>query len=123
LIESQANLSQIREAQAERAESQLHFSMAEKKHSEERYLEVLNWLSAPDTVLDQEAAATIRKEHPSTGMFIIPCDFAHSKRAEMMCLEFFLQTRILPQDIHESHIANELGRIVATSGKANEMLD
>lgn len=71
LVESQANLIQIQEAQADRAFIRNQFNMAEDANRQKRYLDVMNWLSAADSVIDQEAAARVRSEVPSTGQWIL----------------------------------------------------
>jgi hypothetical protein len=45
--------------------------MIEDAHREKRYLDVMNWLSAVDSVIDQEAAARVQNEYPTTGWWIL----------------------------------------------------
>jgi len=43
----------------------------EKKQIESNKLEVINWLSAPDASLDQEACVSKREDIPETGQWIL----------------------------------------------------
>ncbi|KAH9212710.1 hypothetical protein DL95DRAFT_508617 [Leptodontidium sp. 2 PMI_412] len=71
LIESQGTLIELQEAQASRAFSREQFHKSEEAHREKRYLDVLNWLSAADSIIDQEAALKVRKDLPMTGQWIL----------------------------------------------------
>jgi hypothetical protein len=47
------------------------FTIIEVNAQKKRRLDVVNWLAAVDSVLDQEAAAAIRDEYPTTGKWIL----------------------------------------------------
>lgn len=71
LIERQASIIQIEEARTERAHVRNQFMIIEENAQKKRRLDVINWLSAVDSILDQEDSATVRHEYPSTGKWIL----------------------------------------------------
>jgi hypothetical protein len=71
LIETQANLVQIQESRAERAHFRNQFKMIEDDRRKKRHLDVVNWLSATNSILDQEAAVAIRQEYPASGQWLL----------------------------------------------------
>ena len=70
LVESQANLIQIQESQAESARLQASLLNLEESERREKTLNVFNWLSSADIDLDQEANAVVRREYPESGFWI-----------------------------------------------------
>jgi hypothetical protein len=71
LVESQANLIQIQDTQAERAVVRNNFAMIEEQQHKNNYLAVINWLSAVDSILDQETSSKVRQDYPSTGKWVL----------------------------------------------------
>lgn len=71
LVESRANIAQIQEAQASRAAARNSFATLEEGQRKTRHLEVIGWLSAPNEVLDQEAAVKVRSDNPSSGKWLL----------------------------------------------------
>ncbi|KAF4628757.1 hypothetical protein G7Y89_g9399 [Cudoniella acicularis] len=71
LVESQANILQIRDSQIEREAARKAFADIKEEERKTKYFRVLNWLSATEVILDQEAAALARKEYPTTGNWIL----------------------------------------------------
>jgi hypothetical protein len=47
------------------------FTIIEENAQKKRRLDVVNWLAAVDSVLDQEASAAVRNEYPSSGKWIL----------------------------------------------------
>ena len=47
------------------------FTIIEENAQKKRRLDVINWLAAVNSVLDQEASAAVRNEYPSTGKWIL----------------------------------------------------
>jgi hypothetical protein len=70
LVERQASLIEYQEAQAERANVRNSFAILEEAERKNRYLAVVNWLSATDAILDQEASKAMRSEDPSAGRWV-----------------------------------------------------
>lgn len=71
LVESRANIAEIQEAQAWRAASRNSFATLEDGQRKTRHLEVIGWLSAPNEVLDQEAALKVRSDSPASGQWLL----------------------------------------------------
>jgi hypothetical protein len=71
LVESRANIIQIQEAQASRAAAQNNFSVLKESQRKTHHFEVISWLSAPVAALDQEAAAIVRSECPTSGQWLL----------------------------------------------------
>ena len=71
LIETQASPTQIQETQTERAYLQNQFNMTEDNRRMRTQLDVINWISAVDSILDQEAAMAIRQDHPTSGQWLL----------------------------------------------------
>jgi hypothetical protein len=71
LIKRQASIIQIEEARTERAHVRNQFTIIEENAQKKTRLDVINWLSAVDSILDQESSATVRHEYPSTGKWIL----------------------------------------------------
>ncbi|KAH8594339.1 hypothetical protein B0O99DRAFT_574078 [Bisporella sp. PMI_857] len=71
LIETQANLARIQESRNERAHVRNQFDMIEDDRRRRRHLDVINWLSAVDPRLDQEAARAIWQEYPASGQWLL----------------------------------------------------
>jgi hypothetical protein len=69
-VESQANLLQIEESQKERTKVRESFAEIAEAERKQEYFVVMNWLSSTEVILDQEAAAGIRKEYPRSGRWI-----------------------------------------------------
>jgi hypothetical protein len=47
------------------------FAVIEETAQKKKRLDVVNWLAAVDSVLDQEASAAIRHDYPSTGKWVL----------------------------------------------------
>jgi hypothetical protein len=71
LVESRANIVQIQQAQASRAAARNSFAVLEEGQRKTRHLEVIGWLSAHNEVIDQEAAAKVRSDNPSSGKWLL----------------------------------------------------
>ncbi|KAE8449591.1 hypothetical protein EG329_007921 [Mollisiaceae sp. DMI_Dod_QoI] len=71
LVESRANIVQIKEAQDLRAEVRNTFAALEEDQRKKRHLQVIGWLSAPNEIQDQEAATRVRCENPSSGQWLL----------------------------------------------------
>jgi len=71
LIESAANLEQIQESREARLKSEASFAALEKEQRRVQTLAVVNWLSAADASLDQQAYAETRLIIPTSGHWIL----------------------------------------------------
>ena len=71
LVESQANILQIQNYQAESARLQAALTKLEDTDHKEKALSVLNWLSSTDVNLDQEIYMAVRDEDPDSGLWIL----------------------------------------------------
>jgi hypothetical protein len=71
LIESQANILQIQQAQAARIANEKAFEKISIAERHEQYVVVQNWLSAVNTKVDHEGFAAMRLEYPSTGQWVL----------------------------------------------------
>lgn len=71
LVESQANILQIQNYQAESARIQAALTKLEDTDHKEKALSVLNWLSSADVNLDQENYVAIRDEDPDSALWIL----------------------------------------------------
>jgi hypothetical protein len=71
LLESRANLIQIKEAEVARAFAKDKFDDIEDAQRKSRHLEVMNWLQAVETILDHEAAINVCREYPSSGRWLL----------------------------------------------------
>src|SRR5213078_3809079 len=71
LIESAANLEQIQELRDARLQSQASFAALEQEQNRTKTLAVINWLSAADAYIDQDAFAATRHNIPNTGRWIL----------------------------------------------------
>jgi len=71
LIESTANLVHFQESRDARLQSQAAFAALEEEQNRAKTLAVVNWLSAADASLDQEAFAATRHDLPDTGRWIL----------------------------------------------------
>jgi len=71
LIENQATLLEIQAAQEFRVTVRNQFKVSEDDERKKRRLDVINWLAAVDSILDQEASSDIRREYPKTGKWIL----------------------------------------------------
>lgn len=71
LVESRANIAQIQQAQESRIAARTSFAAIEEGQRKTRHLEVIGWLSAPNEVLNQEAAAKVRVDTPSSGKWLL----------------------------------------------------
>lgn len=69
LVESRASLIEYQAAQAERAHARNSFAILEEAERKNRHLAVVNWLSATDAVLDQEASTAMRSEDLTAGQW------------------------------------------------------
>lgn len=71
LIERKANLEQIQESRDARLQSQASFAALEREQNLAKTRTVINWLSAADASLDQEAFASARQDIPDSGRWIL----------------------------------------------------
>jgi hypothetical protein len=71
LIEHQASVVQIQDALDTRLRSQASFAILEQNQNHTKKLAVLNWLSATDASLDQEAFSMTRQEVPNSSSWIL----------------------------------------------------
>lgn len=71
LLKSGANIIQIQEFRDSRLQSQISFAALEKEQNHTKTLAVVNWLSAADACLDQEAFSATRQDIPDTGCWIL----------------------------------------------------
>jgi hypothetical protein len=71
LLESSANLEQLQESRDARLQLQASFDALERDQKYSKTLAVVNWLSAADSSLDQEAFAATRNNIPDTGCWIL----------------------------------------------------
>ncbi len=71
LLESQANITQFEESQRARAAAEAEFRTLREYEMKRRQAEVRAWLSAADAEVDQENAAFVRAEYPSTGLWLL----------------------------------------------------
>jgi hypothetical protein len=69
-VESQANLIQYQQSQAERASTRNSFAILEDGERKNKLLGVINWLSAADSILDQEASKVMRNEYRGAGRWV-----------------------------------------------------
>ncbi|KAL8789346.1 MAG: hypothetical protein Q9195_006873 [Heterodermia aff. obscurata] len=71
LVESQANIIQIQNYQAESVRLQATLTRLEDTDHKEKTLSVLNWLSSADVNLDQENYGAVRDEDPNSALWIL----------------------------------------------------
>ncbi len=71
LVESQANLLQIRAAQTERAAAEAQFEEMVRQKEKEKSIAVATWLDGAKSHLDQEDAKDERKAYPETGRWLL----------------------------------------------------
>jgi hypothetical protein len=74
LIESQATLIHIQEAQLARTKASEIFEKLEAEESHRQSLAVLDWLSPTDATLDQMAASETRESFPETGLWVLKAE-------------------------------------------------
>lgn len=70
LVERQASLIEYQVSQAERANVRNSLTVLEEAERKNRHLAVVNWLSATDAILDQEASTAMRSEDPTAGRWV-----------------------------------------------------
>jgi hypothetical protein len=71
LIESQANLLQIQDTQAERVKIQDSFARIQEAERKNQFIILMNWLSYANPFQDQEGSAAMRKDYPTTGQWVL----------------------------------------------------
>ena len=71
LIESQANVLEIQASQVSRALAEKAFEAEAIARRDYQRLAVRTWLSARNVQLDHEACIEMRREYPTTGLWIL----------------------------------------------------
>jgi len=71
LIETQASLLEFHQSQMSRASMENNFSRIQEDERKRRHVAVTAWLSPANSRLDQNNAASERKEYPETGRWLL----------------------------------------------------